>query len=125
VVLYWGEGSKTTRRLDLANADPRALRLFMAWARRYLDGEATFAAALNLHANNDEPAARSFWQEQLGLRPVDFTKSYVKPEGTGHRKNHLSHGVCRVRLRRGTDAFLKTMSWVDYLAATWAVPHRR
>jgi len=124
-VLYWGEGSKTTRRLELANADPRALRLFMAWTLRYLDPRASFVAALNLHANNDEPAARSFWQKQLGVQPGDFTKSYVKPEGTGHRKNHLRHGVCRVRLRRGTDAFVRTMSWVELLAATWAVPAGR
>lgn len=125
VVLYWGEGSKTTRRLELANADPRALRLFMAWTRRYLDNQARFMAALNLHADNDEPAARFYWQAQLGLSSNDFTKSYVKPDGTGHRKNHLSNGVCRIRLRRGTDAFLRTMSWVDYLADTWAVPPGR
>jgi len=108
-VLYWGEGSKTTRRLELANADPRALRLFMSWARRYLDDQASFAAALNLHANNDEQVALLSWQQDLGLRREDFTKSYIKPDGTGHRKNHLRNGVCRVRLRRGTDAFLKTM----------------
>jgi hypothetical protein len=98
--------------------------MFMAWAGHYLDPRPSFMAALNLHANNDEPAARLFWQAQLGLGPGDFTKSYVKPEGTGHRKNHLRHGVCRVRLRRGTDAFVKTMSWIDFLAAQWPVPGR-
>ena len=123
-VLYWGEGSKTTRRLELANADPRALRSFMAWARRYHNADATFAAALNLHANNDEQVALLSWQRDLGLRRSDFTRSYIKPDGTGHRKNHLRNGVCRVRLRRGTDAFLKTMVWISVLAEQMAAPHR-
>ncbi len=118
-VLYWGEGSKTTRKLELANADPRALRLFMSWTERYLDPQPSFVAALNLHAGNNEPAARRAWQTELGLGPADFTKSYVKPDGTGHRKNHLPHGVCRLRLRKGTDAFYQAMSWVHTLAEAW------
>ena len=122
-VLYWGEGSKTTRRLEVANSDPRALRLFIRWSRRYHDTEASFAAALNLHRNNDAGKALRFWQYELGLGREDFTKSYIKPEGTGHRKNHLPSGVCRVRLRRGTDAFLRTMAWIDVLAGAWATPH--
>lgn len=122
-VLYWGEGSKTTRRLEIANSDPRTLRLFITWTRRYIDPGASFAAALNLHRNNNERQARLAWQFELGLEPSDFTRSYIKPEGTGHRKNHLTHGVCRLRLRKGTNAFLMTMEWIDVLAEAWAAPH--
>lgn len=61
VVMYWAEGSKTGRRLLMAHSEPGALRLFMDWARRYHDPEATFAGAINLHYNNDEPAAKRFW----------------------------------------------------------------
>jgi len=123
-VLYWGEGSKTTRKLELSNADPRALRLFMHWTRMYLDGQARFVAALNVHADNDEPAARLYWMQELGLTASDFTKSYVKPDGTGHRKNHLPWGVCRIRLRRGTDAFLQVMEWIDVLGREMGPPYR-
>jgi len=121
-VLYWGEGSKTTRRLELSNADPRALRFFMGWTARYLDTAPQFVAALNLHANNDARRARRWWERELGLAESEFTKTYIKPDGTGHRKNHLPNGVCRVRLRRGTDAFLRTMVWVDVVADAWAAP---
>ncbi|HJQ94358.1 MAG TPA: hypothetical protein VJ935_01440, partial [Acidimicrobiia bacterium] len=31
VVLYWAEGSKTKRGLEVTNTDERALRLFMRW----------------------------------------------------------------------------------------------
>jgi hypothetical protein len=31
--------------------------------------------------------------------------------------------VCRIRLRKGTNAFLMTMEWIDVLAEAWAAPH--
>ncbi len=58
VALYWGEGSKTRSDLSLANADPRALRLFIDWVRIHHDSSAEFVLKINLHADNDEPAAR-------------------------------------------------------------------
>ena len=119
-VLYWGEGSKAVRRLELTNADPRTLRLFMSWTRRYLDDQPKFVASLNLHADNNELNARRSWASELGLKLTDFNKSFIKPEGTGHRKNHLPNGVCRLGLRKSTDHFLKTMAWIEVLAQNWA-----
>lgn len=114
LVLHWGEGSKSDRRLELSNSEPAALRLFMAWTRRFHDPDAAFRAAINLHANNDEPGARQFWAEQLCLDPEqDFTKTFVKPEGTGHRTKRIPHGVCSVRMLRSTDAWITTMEWLD------------
>jgi len=122
VSLYWGEGSKTRSDLSLANADPRALRLFIAWVRVFHDPAADFVLKINLHACNDEPAARAYWSTETGLPDADFYKTYIKPDGTGHRKNHLSFGVCQVRVRRCADHWHRTMAWVDVLAsASWYV----
>jgi len=101
--LYWGEGYKTESSLGMANAEASALRLFMKWTSTYHDQEAEFRARLNIHANNDEPKAKEWWQGQLGLGPDDFAKSFVKPDGTGHRKNHLAYGVCAVKMRRSAN----------------------
>ena len=114
-VLYWGEGSKKARRLELTNADADALRLFIAWTRRFHDNDAEFVLALHLHEGNDETAARLTWREALSLPAATFNKTFVKPRGSGHRKNHLPEGVCRVRMRRSTDAWLRTLSWIDVL----------
>ena len=113
--LYWGEGSKTARRLQLANADPAVLRVFTRWTRSYLDTDGVFVLSLNIHANNDEAAAKRWWTEQLGL-PGEFTKTYIKPDGSGHRKNSLPNGVCRLTLRRSADAFITAMAWVQWLS---------
>ena len=115
VALYWGEGSKTSRRLEMAHSEPEALRLFMGWARRFHDPGAKFAASVNLHIDNDEHAAMRFWATELGIALEHFTKTFIKPDGTGHRKNHLATGVCRVTMRRSTDAFLATAAWIDFI----------
>ena len=52
---------------------------------------------------------------ELGIDPVPFTKTFIKPDGTGHRKNHLLSGVCRVTMKRSTDAFITTITWVDFV----------
>ena len=114
--LYWAEGSKTSNRLSLANSDPRALRLFICWVRSYVASDAPLVLKLNLHHDNDETAARAFWESELDLVSPQFYKTFIKPEGTGHRKNHLSHGVCDVRVRASSDAFHRVIAWIDGLA---------
>jgi hypothetical protein len=114
--LYWGEGYKTQSTLGMANAEPAALRLFMRWASVYHGQPAEFTARLNIHANNDESKARQWWSAELGIDLRNFTKTFIKPDGTGHRKNHLANGVCAVMLRRSADAFHRTIAWVEFLA---------
>jgi len=122
VSLYWGEGSKTRSDLSLANADPRALRFFIDWVRAYHDTSADFVLKINLHADNDEPAARVYWSRSTGLCDATFYRTYIKPDGTGHRKNHLPHGVCQVRVRRCADHWHRTMEWVTVIAShTWCI----
>jgi hypothetical protein len=116
VALYWGEGSKTSNELALSNGDPRVARLFVVWTRTYIEPEAEFVLKLNLHASNDEPGARIWWTRQLDLGSAQFHRTYVKTNGTGHRKNHLPYGVCLVRMRRSTDAFHTAIAWIDALA---------
>ena len=112
VMLYWGEGAKSERALALSNSDALLLNIFIAWVRVCLRPEAEFVLALNLHAANDERAARQYWAGSLDIRQPTFTKTFIKPDGTGHRKNHLPSGVCRVRVRRSTDAWIRTMAWI-------------
>lgn len=88
----------------------------MSWTRAFIEPEAEFVALVNLHSSNDEPAARRCWAQALGIDGKAFTKSFIKPDGTGHRTNHLPHGVCKVRMRRSADAWVMTMAWVRWLA---------
>lgn len=115
VVLYWAEGSKTRNHLGVSNSDPVAHRLFIDWVRRFLNESAEFTLQLHLHEGNDEAAAKSYWRTALELPDAGFHRTFIKPKGTGHRKNHLPHGVCRVTVRRAADDWNRAMAWIAYL----------
>lgn len=115
VVLYWAEGAKTRNDLRLANADPRALRLFIDWVRAFLNPKAKFSIQLHLHEGNDDLAAQAHWREQTGLSEANYYKTFIKPKGTGHRKNHLPHGVCTIKVRECSNAWQTTMAWIEGL----------
>ena len=103
----------------VANTDPRILRVFMRWARDYHNPHAVFVLSLHLHHGNDERGAKRHWADALRLENPEFYKTFTKPPGTGHRKNHHEHGVCRVLMRRSTDAWHRTMTWIDALDPTF------
>ena len=113
VVLYWAEGSKTRNDFTLSNSDPAALRAFVTWVRRYLMPEAQFVLSMHLHEGNNESAARAYWREATRLGNASFTKTFIKPKGTGHRKNQLEYGICRVRARHSADAWNTVMAWIE------------
>jgi hypothetical protein len=116
-VLYWGEGAKTKRSFSVANSDAAALRLFMHWTRRYVEADPVFVLKLNLHADNDEALARDHWRHSLGAEGAEFYRTFIKPEGTGHRKNHLPYGVCQVRMRRPANAAVTVGTWIEVVAS--------
>jgi hypothetical protein len=91
----------------------------MSWSRRHLDSKMEFRAKLNLHAENDETRAILYWSRALSIPAEHFNKTFIKPEGTGHRRNHLEHGVIQVRARRSTDHFLRTIGWIEGLRSVW------
>jgi len=116
LVLYWAEGAKSQNHLSMANTDPRALRLFIRWIRTYINPIARFSLHLHLHEGNDDPAAQQFWRRETGLVNANFHKTFIKPKGTGHRKNHLEHGICTVKMRRPADAWNVVMEWIDAIS---------
>lgn len=124
-VLYWGEGGKSKRQLDLTNSDPAAHRLFVKWVSEYLQPDPQYVLGIHLHEGNDEKAARSYWSDAIGLVDPEFHKTYVKPNKPGHRKNTLQHGVLRIRLRRSTDEWIRVMAWIDGLRHHPSVSPRR
>jgi len=115
IVLYWAEGAKSRGHVSMANTDPRVLRLFIRWTQAFLN-PAGFSLHLHLHEGNDETAARVYWRNATALYEANFHKTFIKPKGTGHRKNHLKHGICTVKVRRAADSWNIIMEWIDVLA---------
>jgi hypothetical protein len=118
--MYWGEGSKS-RDLRLANSDPAAMRLFVAWVRSGHDEDAEFWMKLHLHDGDEEGESIRWWRREIGVQ-MDVGKTYWKPSGTGHRHNLLRHGVCTIRVRRSSLMLARTLGWIDGLAIALSLP---
>ncbi len=119
--LYWGEGSKSKKMLSVTNSDPGIHRRFLEWVETFLVNDPEVVLHLHLHEGNNQEKAREWWQHELSLPEVRFDKSFVKPAGTGQRKNTLAHGVARTRICRSTDAWHTAMTWIECLRIDEAI----
>jgi hypothetical protein len=98
--LYWAEGAKrNSKQVDFTNSDPEMARLIMWWLRNiHKVPESKFRAAIYYHLGQDELEIKKYWSEITGISLQNFHKSIFKKEGTGHRKNLLYNGTCKIRV---------------------------
>jgi hypothetical protein len=114
VVAYWSEGAKTSRELLFSNSDAGLIQLFIRWSRDWLGVTPDrFSAKLHLHSGQDETERRRYWSEVSAIPLTRFGKTFIKPEGTGHRKNVLWGGTLSIRIARSGRDFQRVMGWIE------------
>lgn len=112
LMLYWAEGNKT-HRVGISNSDPELIRFMMRWLREVCDvPERRFKAYLNIHSGQDESQIKKFWLNIINLPISQIGKSYIKKEGTGHRKNILYNGTIKVQVC-DKNLLYKILGWID------------
>jgi hypothetical protein len=95
--LYAGEGSKTDGAVKFANSDPRIMRLFSEWLRRFFPvDESRLRVWLYLHEGLDLDAAISFWSNLTGVPAAQFGKPYRAVPNVGIRHNKHQFGCATV-----------------------------
>jgi hypothetical protein len=121
VIAYWAEGAKRVNKLHFSNSDPKLVVLFIEWAIRFLDLSVNrFVIALHLHEGQDEQERREFWWRVTRIPTENFRKTFIKPEGTGHRKNILYNGTASIRITRSTDLLHRVLGWIDFLSQSYS-----
>ncbi len=112
LMLYWAEGRKSGK-VGISNSDPNIIEFVMEWLRRYCSVEnPKFRPHLNLHSGQNETEIKKFWSNVIKLPEEQFGKSYIKKEGTGHRKNILYKGTLRVDICN-LDLLYKILGWIE------------
>jgi hypothetical protein len=86
----------------------------MLWAKTYLDSDASrFGLRMHLHAGQDEGERRLFWSRLTDIPCERFGKTYVKQEGSGHRKNLLYNGTVQVRMTKSRTELERVLGWIE------------
>ncbi len=112
LMLYWAEGNKK-RRVGVSNSDPELIRFMMKWFRGICGvPDEKFKIYLNIHSGQDEVKIKRFWSDIINLPVSQFGKSYIKKEGTGHRKNILYHGTIKIEICN-KDLLYKIQGWIE------------
>lgn len=101
LLLYWGEGAKTSNAtVALSNTDPSVLRFFLQWLKLFEIKESELSIVMHLYKDMDESREIKFWMKQLNLPKSCFRKSYVKESNLSNLsyKSGFGHGTCNIRI---------------------------
>jgi hypothetical protein len=97
VALYAGEGSKTDGEVRFSNSDPKMVRLFCMWFRRFFNvDEKRIRGRLYLHEGLDLTAAVEFWSALANIPTHQFHKAYRAVPDPSIRRNKHEHGCFSV-----------------------------
>lgn len=98
IALYAGEGSKTGNEVSFANTDPRMIRLFCAWLRRFFDvDESRLRVRVYLHEGLDLDAAEHHWSQVTGVPREQFRSPYRAVADPTIRRAKHEFGCAYVR----------------------------
>ena len=112
LMLYWAEGNKS-KNVGVTNSDPNVIKFMMEWFREYCNVDsAKFKFYLNLHSGQDEEEIKEFWSGLTRLPKEQFGKSYIKKEGTGHRKKILYKGTLRITICN-SNLLHRILGWIE------------
>jgi len=115
-MLYWAEGCKTVG-LSITNSDKRIILFMIKWLEKVLkiNIKKQIKAHLHIHVGDDDLKIKKYWSKITGIPLHNFGKSFIKSQGTGHRKNILPNGIMRIRVYgKGMENLRhKIMTWVD------------
>jgi hypothetical protein len=97
IALYAGEGSKTDGEVRFSNSDPRMIRYFCDWFRRFFDVDETrLRGRVYLHQGLDLRATEEFWSMLTNIPTDQFHKPYRAGPDPSIRRNKHEHGCFSV-----------------------------
>ncbi len=115
IALYAGEGGKTDGKGAFTNTDPYFISFMCRWLNKYCGLQINnIKAAIWIHEENDEDAAKIYWSRITGIPLINFHKSYIvkRKEKIPYRKNIHPYGVISIRFYN-SDMQRKIIGWIS------------
>jgi hypothetical protein len=97
LMLYYGEGAKTGKCVDFANADPATLKIFLKFIREICRvNERRLRFYLYCFSNQNSAELIKFWCKTLTIKKENFTKPYIR-DSNGSLTRTMPYGVLHIR----------------------------
>ena len=92
IALYWAEGSKKTRKLEICNSDPKMIKFMINWFRKYFGIETNrFSVRIGINEIHEhrEKIVKKYWSDYLEIPSSQFRRtSYKKAKSHKIYKNY-------------------------------------
>lgn len=99
LMLYCAEGTKAGSTVAFTNSDPEMIKLMMRWFREVCAvPENKFRILVFIHSQLVNVDWKEKWVEVTGVPVSHFSRPYIKPTITRHRKNKLYNGTCVIKI---------------------------
>ncbi|MDO8520800.1 MAG: hypothetical protein Q7S52_01670 [bacterium] len=113
LMLYVGEGDKSlaNNMVRITNIEPKVLRIFYAFVKKYCPAEARKVRAwILLYPDLDPQACQKYWSRELGLPHESFYKSQVIQGRHKTKKLHYGVGTITIGDKR---LKVKLLRWIE------------
>ncbi len=115
IILYLGEGAKSTRGMArLANSDPAVIKIMMRFFREICKvEESKFRGHIHTFSHSDIERTERYWSKITGIPRQQFFKTYTKPSAASlQKRDKLPFGTLDVSVC-DTKLFLTITGWID------------
>lgn len=115
IILYLGEGGKTSRGMvRLANSDPSVIKIMMRFFREVCNvHESKFRAHIHTFSHADIEKTEKYWSKITGISRKQFFKTYTKPSSASlQKRDKLLFGTLDIYVC-DTKLFLTITGWME------------
>jgi len=110
--LYWAEGNKRSGTA-ISNSNPELIKFATKWLKKVCNvSNKKFNTQLYLHSGHDEEEMKKYWSRITKIPLQRFGKSYIKKEGSGHKKFDWYKGTIQIRISN-EDLRHKIIGWIE------------
>ena len=122
IALYWAEGSKKTRKLELCNSDPKMIKFMIDWFVKYFGLDTSrFSARISINEihKKREEVIKEYWSNITKIPISQFRKtSYKKVKPQKIYANYDSYfGVLDLVILKPGELYYKMLGLVSGLAS--------
>lgn len=97
IMLYWGEGAKTSGTVKLANSDPRMIRVFLLFLRNICGvEEGRIKMIIHMYPDQDKIFLQEFWSSITGIESENFYKPQILAGKKGTYKKKSLYGTATI-----------------------------